>query len=103
MQDEVYRQSVLDHVRGVEKVRHVFNEILIAAPSSIISRSGDSLITAKVKTKLFTLKDIDPTRVKVVTENGAVYLLGLISPAEADRITEVVRNVGGVRRRNQTE
>lgn len=87
--------------RGVQKVRIVHNEMTVAAPNSIMTRSSDSLITAKVKTKLFGIKghdDLDPTRVKVVTENGIVYLMGILRRTEADAVTERARQVGGVQK-----
>jgi osmotically-inducible protein OsmY len=85
-------------VRGIEKVRTVHNELSIAAPSSTLSRSSDTLITSKVKTLMLTDKGLDPTRVKVVTENGTVYLMGLVSHAEADLATDVTRQTSGVQR-----
>lgn len=95
---EALRRRVIDIVRNIEKVRHVHDEIAIAAPSSLMSRSSDSLITAKVKMRLLTLSDFDGTRVKVVTERGVVYLMGFLSEAEAERVTEVVRGIGGVQK-----
>jgi osmotically-inducible protein OsmY len=66
-----------------------------------MTRSSDSLITAKVKTSLFNIKELkefDPTRVKVVTENGIVYLMGILTHTEADAVTDVARQVGGVQK-----
>ncbi len=88
-------------VKDVERVKHVYNELVIAAPSSFMNRSSDTVITGKVKTSLFSVEDLpgfDPTRVKVVTENGTVFLMGLVTQAEADAVTETVRSVGGVQR-----
>lgn len=85
-------------VQGVEKVRRVYNEITVAAPSSGLTRSSDTLITTKVKTRMLTEKDFDSGRVKVVTENGTVYLMGLLSEREAAVATEISRSVSGVQR-----
>jgi osmotically-inducible protein OsmY len=87
--------------RGVEKVRLVHNEMSIAAPSSIMTRSSDTLITGKVKTSMFGIKGLEgfsPTRVKVVTENGTVYLMGMVYRTEAAAVTEKARQVSGVQR-----
>ena len=83
-----------------EKVRRVHNEIRLAAPSSMMARSSDTWITTKVKSSLFGVKidGFDPTRVKVVTENGTVFLMGLVSQAEATAATEQARQVSGVQR-----
>lgn len=83
---------------AVEKVRQVHNEIAIAAPSSMLARSSDTWVTSKVKTSLLSEMQMDGTRVKVVTEKGVVYLMGLVSSAEADRATDLARRVGGVER-----
>ncbi len=95
---EALRQRAAQTVANLQKVRKVHNEVVVAAPSSLVSRSGDTLITGKVKTALLNNKEIDATRVKVVTENGVVYLMGLVTQAEADTATEVARRVGGVQR-----
>ena len=88
-------------VRGIRNVRRVHNELTIAAPNSLGVRSTDTWITTKVKTALFRidkLPDFDPTRVKVVTENGTVYLMGLLTPEEAEAVVDVVRQIKGVQR-----
>lgn len=95
------RASAEEQVKTVPKVKRVHNELTIAAPSSLGTRSTDTWVTSKVKTNLFKVKgheDFDPTRVKVVTENGTVYLMGLLKPNEAEDVVEVVRQVGGVQR-----
>jgi osmotically-inducible protein OsmY len=87
-------------VRKIAKVRRVHDEVVIAAPSALSSRGSDTWITAKVKTSLFKVKlpHFDPTRVKVVTENGVVFLMGLVTRKEADAVVARVRQVGGVQR-----
>jgi osmotically-inducible protein OsmY len=87
--------------RGIEKVRLVHNEMTIAAPSSIMTRSSDTLITSKVKTSLLGIKGLEgfnPLRVKVVTENGTVYLMGMLFRNESAAVTERARQVSGVQR-----
>ena len=98
---ESLRQQAQGIVAGVEKVRHVHNEIVIAAPISLTSRTNDTMITAKVKTSFFGIKgvpDFDPTRTKVVTEDGVVFLMGLLYRNEADVVSETARQVGGVKK-----
>ncbi|HTT09132.1 MAG TPA: BON domain-containing protein [Gammaproteobacteria bacterium] len=90
--------EVVNIVKNISKVRKVYDELAIAAPSSLTSRSSDTLLTGKVKAQIFGMKDFDPTRVKVVTERGIVYLLGLITKADGDRVTDVARQVGGVQK-----
>ncbi len=83
---------------AVPKVRSVHNELAIAAPSSLVARSSDSWLTTKVKTTLLSEMALDATRVKVVTEKGVVYLMGLVSGEEAERATDLARRVSGVER-----
>ena len=96
--NEDLKKRIIDIVRNIEKVSHVYDELTIAAPSSYVSRSSDSVITSKVKTKLLAMDNFDGTRVKVVTEKGIVYLMGLVSKEEADRVTDPARKVGGVQK-----
>ncbi len=98
---EELRQRAAEIVRRIPKVRRVYNELAVAGPSSLTSRSNDALITAKVKLALFKIKgleDFDPTRVKVVTERGNVYLMGLLTHREAEAVAEAARRVSGVQR-----
>lgn len=99
--NEGLRTRAADHVRAIDKVRKVHNEIILAAPSAMMSRSSDTVITGQVKTKLFGIKGLegfDATRVKVVTENGTVYLMGKLRHVEADAVTDTTRQVKGVQR-----
>ena len=85
-------------VRKIHGVRRIYNELEIAAPSSALTRSSDTWITAKVKTWLLGSSDTEGTRVKVVTEDGVVYLMGLVSREEAERISRVAADISGVQR-----
>jgi osmotically-inducible protein OsmY len=95
---DALRQRALEAVKAVDKVTHVYNEITIAAPSSITSRSSDSIITTKVKTKMFADKRVSGVQFKVVTEKGVVYLMGIVSRAEAETATDIARQTGGVQK-----
>ena len=97
---EAFRSRAGDIARKQEKVRRLYNELTIAAPSSMMTRSSDTWITTKVKSSLVGLdiEGFDPTRVKVVTENGTVFLLGLVYHAEANAAVAVAQKVSGVQR-----
>jgi len=98
---ETMRLKVEELTKEIEKVRVVHNEMTIAAPNSYMTRSSDSLITAKVKGSLFGIKGhegFDPTRVKVVTENGIVYLMGILFRSEADAVATKASRVSGVQK-----
>jgi len=98
---EALRQQATTLAQGVKNVRIVHNELSIAAPNSYVTRTSDSYITSKVKTSLFKVKghdDFDPTRVKVVTENGTVYLMGILYRSEAEDASKQASRVGGVQK-----
>lgn len=92
------RKRIEEAVRRIENVREVANEIQVAGASSLASRGSDALITSNVKARMVNNSKFSPNHVKVVTEAGTVYLMGLVSPAEADAAAEVARTTSGVTR-----
>ena len=95
---EQLKQKIYDMVRALPKVRTIHNELIIAAPSALPSRSSDAWITSKVKAKITADEQLDPFFIKVVTEHGIVYLMGVVNHAEADRAVGIVSNSAGVQR-----
>lgn len=85
-------------VGEVENVRKVVNEVVVGPNSSLKDRSTDALITAKVKAQMVDSKDIFANAYKIVTERGVVYLMGRVTQREADRATDVARQVSGVKK-----
>jgi len=86
-------------VREIPNVRGVVNEIQIAGVSTYSARGNDSYLTSKVKARLIDRNSgISANHVKVVTENGVVYLLGLVTRKEAESAVEVARTTGGVQK-----
>ena len=96
--NEAARELATSTLRKLHKVRQVFNELRIQGNSSFLGRTNDSWISSKVKTQLLAHKDIDSGRVKVITENGIVYLMGTVSRAQAKKIADVVSRIGGVQK-----
>ncbi|XOV84307.1 MAG: BON domain-containing protein [bacterium] len=84
--------------QGVNRVRKVHNELSIGGPISLLARSNDTWLTAKVKSRLVGSPDAKGLKVKVVTENGVVYLMGLLTRAQADAVVNVTANVYGVQK-----
>ena len=84
--------------RAVDNVRSVFNELQVAGNASLQARTNDTVLTSKVKARFLDAGKFSPLHVKVVTENGTVYLLGLVKRQEAADATEVARTTGGVRK-----
>lgn len=83
---------------AVQKVKKVNNELQVIAPSSLLARNNDAWLTTKIKTEMLTDSAIPGSRIKVVTENGIVYLLGLLTQQEATRATNLVQGVSGVQK-----
>ena len=92
------RNRAIEVARTQEKVRRIHNEIRVADLSSFGSRTQDTWITSKVKTQMLTTKDFDAAKVKVVTEFGTVYLMGLVTPDTGNQAAEIARHVSGVKR-----
>ena len=92
------RDQAINQVRGVQGVRRIVNELQIGSPTSLGSRSHDTWLTSKVKTAMLTGKDIESGHVKVVTENGVVYLMGLVPKSQGDKAAQAARGVGDVRK-----
>ncbi|MCG8394325.1 MAG: BON domain-containing protein [Pseudomonadales bacterium] len=82
----------------VRHVRHVHNELQIIGGSSFLARTNDTWLTSKVKSRLLVNSDAPGWRTKVVTENGVVYLMGLLTREEADAVVEQVQEVYGVQK-----
>ena len=98
--DEAAASRAARLVSNLPKVERVVDEVTLGPRISLARESEDVLITSKSKLALAKVKvpGFDPTRVKVVTENGVVYLMGLVSPEEGDAAAEQVRFVSGVER-----
>lgn len=84
--------------RDVTRVRQVYNELSVAPKRGFIANTTDVWLSSKIKTKLFAYKDIDSSKVEVIVEDHTVYLMGLLSRAQTEKITNVVRKTSGVRK-----
>ena len=96
VKDEAMKAAVEKDVRAIDGVLSVVNELEIAGPSTYTSRTSDALITTKVKASLVDMKTISATSFKVVTERGAVFLMGRVTAREGQLATDVARGVAGV-------
>lgn len=83
-------------IKDVPDVGPIHNVIKVEGTTSTLTRVSDTWITAKVKSKLIASNDVDATLVKVVTENGTVYLMGTLKPEQAEAATELASNTDGV-------
>jgi osmotically-inducible protein OsmY len=96
--DERSREEAEKIVRAVPQVREVTNDLQVAGISSYMARTNDSYLTTKVRGRLLDTKRASPVHIKVVSESGVVYLMGVVTEAEADEVVDIARNTGGVRK-----
>ncbi len=80
------------------RVKTVHNELEVIPNISMMTRSNDAWLTAKIKTIMLAHNDLSTLRTKVITENGVVYLMGLMSRAEGTKAVDVVSKTQGVNR-----
>ena len=85
-------------VGGLANVEEVLNYLTIGSPTSFSNRSNDAFITSKVKSRSLDTGKFNPVHVKVITEAGVVYLMGMLTQSEADAAINVARHTAGVRK-----
>ena len=92
------KKAVEVAVKSIPSVRSIENELVIGGNSSLTSRGNDSIITSSVKARMVGNARFSANHVKVVTEAGTVFLMGLVTEAEGDAAVEVARSTSGVLR-----
>lgn len=85
-------------VKSVPKVIQVYNQIVVATPPSALSASQDSWITGKVRFGLLNTHALHSNQIRITTENGVVYLMGILTPTQQKLATNTARKVSGVRK-----
>ena len=98
VETEALKTEAQQAAERIGKARRVHNELSVGGPISYAARSADGWLTTKVKTRLLASKKTEARKVKVVTENGVVYLMGMLPRNEADHAVEVTRSVYGVQK-----
>ncbi len=93
---EADRQAVEQAIARIENVRSTVNELAVAGNSSLGSRTNDGVLTSKVKATFIDAKDLQSNAIKVTTERGTAYLMGIVTEREAARAAELARSVSGV-------
>jgi len=98
VQDESTKAQIEKIVSGIGKVHNVANELTVSPTSSLASRSNDALITSDVKLRFVNNNKFNTDHIKVVTENGTVYLMGMVNHAEGDAAADIASTTQGVKR-----
>ncbi len=93
---EALKQQAESVVSEIPKIQRIHNELTIEAPNSLAQRSRDSWITTQIKGKMLGSKTVKVSRIKVITENGVVYLMGLVTSGEEKSATDIAREIPDV-------
>ncbi|WP_354625185.1 BON domain-containing protein [Psychromonas sp. MME2] len=95
------KDAIDKQINTLTNIKGLYNQLQIGSPLGFSQQSKDTWITTKVKTMLAADEEIDPLKIKVITENGEVYLIGQISAEMADNATNITRKVEGVKKVNR--
>jgi len=93
-----WRQQAEDIAKSDPEISRVYNQITIQGPTSTLTRTSDSWITTKIKGQMLATEDLKSSSIKVVTENGVVYLMGIVNRQQADIAVDIARQVSGVQK-----
>ena len=96
--NEEAKSAIEAEARKLDGVREVYNELAIGPISTLPQRSNDSFIDSKVKARLVDSNQVSANHIKVVTERGATYLMGVVNEREAKVAISVARTTAGVRK-----
>lgn len=92
------RDQAIKIVTNITGVARIHNQVRIGNVTSVTTQTNDVWLTSKVKTALFSSDEVNGKDIKVVTENGEVFLMGIVSKKEADAAVNITRNISGVNR-----
>lgn len=93
-----WRQQAEEIAKSVPGTTRVYNQLSIEGPTSTLTRTSDSWITTKIKGEMLATEDLKSSSIKVVTENGVVYLMGIVNRQQADIAVDIARQVTGVQK-----
>lgn len=80
------------------KIKRIHNELEVSGKTSFLSRRNDNWIATKVRTLMLANSNVPSSQVKVIAENGSIYLMGLVNQEDGDYAANIARNVSGVTR-----
>lgn len=93
---ETLKAKVLALVKPITGIRRLYDQITVAEPIGTIQQAKDTFITSVITTKMLFAKDFDPSNVKVITDNGIVYLMGTVDSEQADKASDIASKTAGV-------
>jgi osmotically-inducible protein OsmY len=96
--DETAKAEIGEMAERIEGIRKVHNELQIAPPSTLGTRSNDVFISSKYKARLLDTEQVSSNHIKPVTESGVLFLMGIVSEREAKAAIDIARTTAGVRK-----
>lgn len=93
-----WRQDAEQIASSVPGIARIYNQITIQGPTSSLTRTSDSWITTKIKSQMLATEDLKSSSIKVVTENGDVFLMGIVKRQQAEVAVDIARQVSGVQK-----
>ena len=99
IENQAMKQKATDIIsRTSSKIKRVHNELEVTGKKGILSRGNDTWIATKVRTLILANDEVPSNQVRVIVENGVVYLMGILTESEGNRAANVARNVVGVKK-----
>lgn len=95
---EELKEMAKNLAMGVNGVTDIYNEIRIGTPITIGQISKDSWITTQIKSKMLVSAEVKASNIKVITENGEVFLMGTVTQQQANAAADIARNISGVKK-----
>ena len=95
---EAQRERAAEVIADTNGVERIFNQIRLASKAGIATQASDTWISSRVRMKLIADDQVDATDIQVVTENGEVFILGIVDDSAADRAVDIARNIDGVQK-----
>lgn len=95
---QFYKDEAERIVQKIGGVGSIYNQITVGCPISLAIRTNDTWITTQVKARIVSNHNVGMNRVKVITEDGVVYLMGALTADEEKTTLEIARCVPGVKK-----
>jgi len=95
---QALKDKITQITKTIPNIKRLYNELTIEAPSSELTRTSDAWITTKVKTQLLATDALKSGQFKVITENGTVFLMGIVNRSQAQLAVDVSRHIDGVQK-----
>lgn len=96
--NQAWKEKAEDIAKSTPDVTRIYNQITIQNPTSSLTHTSDSWITTKIKGQMLATEDLKSSSIKVVTENGVVFLMGIVTKQQADIAVDIARQVSGVQK-----